>query len=273
MGLVSRGLMMCDSDWVKTTRIAYAAERSVALLFDYDGTLTPIVEHPDRAILTDSVRNLLQELTSIERVFVGVISGRALADVSEKVGLAGVYYAGSGGAELDLRGVPLKYSLDAATRRQLKISQVQLQKAIRDFPGVWVEPKPVGFAVHHRAASPTTATAFCDVLPRLLSRFRLLRCLKVCAAYEVSPVDCWDKGTAVEMILARLPPNVFSIYVGDSENDRPGMAVVRETGGLTVGIGAFAPSCAIQRYNSPAELHGALLRLCVSFSESVLRRR
>ena len=39
-------------------------QTQVLLLFDYDGTLTPIVEHPDAAVLAPPVKQLLARLES-----------------------------------------------------------------------------------------------------------------------------------------------------------------------------------------------------------------
>lgn len=250
-----------DDDWIAEPRRRHAAGQPVALLFDYDGTLTPIVSHPELALLPDGVRAVLRQLARTDRVSLGVISGRPLADVSRKVGLAGLYYAGSGGGELDLRGTRVEAPVDEHVRRQLETVRSRIQEATREFPGVWVEQKPVGFTTHYRGAVPTTAARFRDYFHALMGRFERLGYLDVCEAYEVSPLIGWDKATAVQHILARLPNDVFPVYVGDSENDRPGMTAVRNAGGQAVGVGADAPSCARHRIGSPARLHADLTAL------------
>ena len=55
--------------------------RHILLLTDYDGTLTPIVERPDMANLSEDIRKLLQTLARQHRFTLGIISGRALADL------------------------------------------------------------------------------------------------------------------------------------------------------------------------------------------------
>ncbi len=60
---------------LKTNRIPSALDRfdemlvpargnQVAVFLDYDGTLTPIVSQPEEALLSDSMRQALQELAS-----------------------------------------------------------------------------------------------------------------------------------------------------------------------------------------------------------------
>src|SRR5262245_34710076 len=83
---------------------AHRTGSRLVLLFDYDGTLTPIVEHPSGAVLESNVRRLLRELAALKGVSVGVMSGRGLADLRHLVALPSLYYAGNSGLELDLRG-------------------------------------------------------------------------------------------------------------------------------------------------------------------------
>ena len=48
----------------------------VALLFDYDGTLSPIVSHPTLAVLPAQTRKLLMRLSNMMDVHVAIISGK-----------------------------------------------------------------------------------------------------------------------------------------------------------------------------------------------------
>jgi len=43
---------------------AAAKGKQVAVFLDYDGTLSPIVEDPDRAVMTDEVRALVLSVSS-----------------------------------------------------------------------------------------------------------------------------------------------------------------------------------------------------------------
>src|SRR5262245_60046481 len=81
---------------------AYRAGQPLALLFDYDGTLTPIVDRPELAKLSRQTRLLLASLVRRPHVFVGVLSGRRLNDLKARVGVKRAYYAGTGGLELEL---------------------------------------------------------------------------------------------------------------------------------------------------------------------------
>src|SRR5262249_9743352 len=98
--------------FLKVTGRLASARRTrgpLALLFDYDGTLTPIVERPSLALLEPCTRALLGRLAQTAGVSVGIISGRNLTDLRHLVGLPGLYYAGTGGLELDLKGTRLTH--------------------------------------------------------------------------------------------------------------------------------------------------------------------
>ena len=57
------------------------------LLADYDGTLTPIVSRPKDAVLEGALRRTLKLLSKRKNFYVGVISGRKLADeLGEELG-------------------------------------------------------------------------------------------------------------------------------------------------------------------------------------------
>ncbi|MCE9566717.1 MAG: trehalose-phosphatase [Planctomycetes bacterium] len=255
-------MMTSGNDWVAIVHTKYLAGRPIALLFDYDGTLTPIVSHPALALLSEPVRGHIRQLADKERVSVGVISGRPLNDVSRMVRLDGVYYAGSSGAEVNLCGIRLEWPVSLEVQRQLEAILAELRAALPDFPGVWIEPKPVGFTVHYRGVPTSTASIFGSCFRWIIGRYRGLRSLNICAAFEVTPVEAWDKGTAVRLILAKLPPDVIPVYFGDSENDRPGMLASQAAGGLTIAIGDTAPNCAMYRVESAAAFQTDLSRLC-----------
>jgi trehalose-phosphatase len=77
-----------------------AAPAQAAIFLDFDGVLAPIVERPEDAYPPEEARAELRRL--VERyALVAVVSGRAGADVRERVDVDGVIYVGSHGLELD----------------------------------------------------------------------------------------------------------------------------------------------------------------------------
>ena len=75
-------------------------EAILALLLDYDGTLSPIAPHPDLAIIPPETKSVLERLANMPDVFVAIVSGRSVNNVKEMVGIEGITYAGNHGLEI-----------------------------------------------------------------------------------------------------------------------------------------------------------------------------
>ncbi len=72
--------------------------RRPAIFFDFDGTLSPIVDSPEAATLVPGADKALRALAALYPV--AVLSGRDLDDIRERVGIPGLWYAGSHGFEM-----------------------------------------------------------------------------------------------------------------------------------------------------------------------------
>ena len=68
----------------RTVANRLARSTSVLLALDFDGTLAPIVEHPDKAALPGSTAVLLKELAQKPGFRIAIVTGRALEDVKRK---------------------------------------------------------------------------------------------------------------------------------------------------------------------------------------------
>ena len=72
--------------------------RRPAVFLDYDGTLTPIVDRPEDAIISDSMREAVRGLA--KRCPVCVVSGRDRRVVQELMGVDDLIVAGSHGFDI-----------------------------------------------------------------------------------------------------------------------------------------------------------------------------
>src|SRR6266513_276809 len=117
--------------------IARSGDR-VAVFLDYDGTLTPIVSHPQDAWLTDSMRQTLRELAG--SLPVAVLSGRDLHDVRRRVDIDGIVYAGSHGFDIaGPRGV--RKQVAAEFLPTLDAAEKELGEKLAGMAGVLLERK------------------------------------------------------------------------------------------------------------------------------------
>ena len=66
--------------------------KKMAVLLDYDGTLSPLAPHPDLAVIPPESKSILLKLANHPDVFVAVISGRNVQNVKSMVWLYCFYF-------------------------------------------------------------------------------------------------------------------------------------------------------------------------------------
>lgn len=72
----------------------------LALLLDFDGTLSPLAPHPDLAEIDPDSEAALKNLAVNPNLYLAIISGRSAEDAREKVKLELITYAGNHGLEI-----------------------------------------------------------------------------------------------------------------------------------------------------------------------------
>ncbi|CAN8325600.1 unnamed protein product [Cochlearia groenlandica] len=78
--------------------VAQAKNKKIAVFLDYDGTLSPIVDDPDRTNMSNAMRAAVKDVAKYFPT--AVVSGRSRDTVSQLVGLTELYYAGSHGMDI-----------------------------------------------------------------------------------------------------------------------------------------------------------------------------
>jgi alpha,alpha-trehalase len=239
------------------------AGRRAAVFLDYDGTLTPIVAHPDLAVLAPDARDALERLSRVATV--AVVSGRALADVRALVALDDIVYAGNHGFEIDgPGGTTASHEVGEAFLDEVARARDVLVKRVARIPGAWVEDKTHSLSVHHRQTPQEQVADVEAAVDETLADAPRLRKHHGKKVFEVRPRIDWDKGRAVLWLLEALDLEdsaVLPLYLGDDVTDEDAFRALDGRGaGVLVAEGPRA-SAAVYRLRDPDEVREFLVRL------------
>jgi trehalose 6-phosphate phosphatase len=217
-------------------RSRLAGRRPVVFL-DYDGTLTPIVEDPKQAILSDAMKLAVKQLA--DTFPTAIVSGRDLADVRALVGLDELFYAGSHGFAM---AGPGGWREDVALGKEflpdLDLAESALNEAVSGIEGASVERKSFSLAVHFRRVNEEDVPAVEDAVGDVMAQFERLRYSAGKKVFDVKPRADWHKGRALTALLAKRgldQPDVVPIYLGDDTTDEDAFRTISLHGiGLVV---------------------------------------
>ena len=213
------------------------SQREILLFLDYDGTLTPIKDHPRLAKFSAGYQSILRGLSKIRGVTITVISGRKLSDVRRMTGIRGLTYSGNHGFEI--QGPRIDWVHSAASRRTKAIERIfkKLKANLRKFSGIYAESKKFSLSVHYRKAGSKEISEAGQILKKEIasdlrkSGLILTHGKKV---WEIRPSAKWDKGLAVRWLIARHRAQnsalVFPIYIGDDQTDESAFRSIRGNG-------------------------------------------
>ncbi|CAH2067789.1 unnamed protein product [Thlaspi arvense] len=76
-----------------------AKGKQIVMFLDYDGTLSPIVEDPDKAYITHEMREVVKDVAL--NFPTAIVTGRSIDKVRSFVKLNEIYYAGSHGMDIE----------------------------------------------------------------------------------------------------------------------------------------------------------------------------
>ena len=235
-----------------------------ALFLDLDGTLLELAEEPDGVELSERLRKLLPRLPEATGGAVAFVSGRPIREIDRllaphRFALAGVHGnerrsngmadtlpADSTAADSPATDSPATDVLpkDAPPPERLPTTNPDaldgVRRAMDAFqaanPGVIVEDKQIGLALHYRKRGDLEG-AILELAARLAASlppgYELLRGAMV---VEIKPA-AMNKGAAVRAFM-REPPFVerTPVFVGDDITDEAAFEAVNSLGGVAVKV-------------------------------------
>jgi len=207
---------------------------NILLFLDFDGTLAPIVEHPDQAALPPDTRAVLQILAHNNGVRLTIVTGRAMEDIRHKVGIKNITYVANHGFEIEGINVNFRNPLFPDTRQAYSAIEKKLRQAFRQVEGIIFEDKGVVLSVHYRQVEPARkdfVKKSVYQITRDYVRKNVIALKEGKEVLELRPPIPWDKGTAVLWLLRSgksvTAQPVQIVYVGDDRTDEDAFAALR----------------------------------------------
>ncbi|TVU51325.1 hypothetical protein EJB05_02743 [Eragrostis curvula] len=231
--------------------VELVAGRRIAMFLDYDGTLSPIVNDPETAYMSNEMREMVRRAANLFDT--AIVSGRSRRKVTNFVKLEELSYAGShgmdimvsrkktaststGGSEIEA-DEPCLYQPAADYLPLMQKIKRALEVAIIAIEGAAVEDNVFSISVHYRNVQKKLHDKVKKKVKRVLKsdkEFVGLRMTTGKMVFEVRPPIEWNKGNAVVFLLESLkldkPEEVFPIYIGDDRTDEDAFKVLRERG-------------------------------------------
>jgi trehalose 6-phosphate phosphatase len=235
---------------------ALAGVPRLLVALDFDGVLAPIVPVPSDARPLPEAAAALRGLAALPGTVVALVSGRGLADLRAVSGAQDpVHLVGSHGGEFD-DGAEV---LDDEGRARLDALVAELHELVDGEPGVTLEGKPAGVAVHVRNAAP-------DVGSRVLEAVRTgpaarpgVEATPGKAVLDLSVLET-SKGSAIDLLRERHGADAV-FFAGDDVTDETAFERLRDSDvGVKVGDGDTAARFRVADPAAMADLLAELLR-------------
>ncbi|CAN5791588.1 trehalose-phosphatase [soil metagenome] len=204
-------------------------DRTNALFLDLDGTLLEIAATPESVVVAPELPSLLMGLRDLLGGALAIVTGRSIAVIDGLLNPFVPIAGGEHGATMryqdgTIEEIPRGHAVPDPWREALKAASER-------WPGVLVEPKPHGIAIHYRLV-PERGTDVWRLVRALVPQdhphFRLIPARE---AVEIGPRGA-SKGHAVEKLMVQQPfQGRRPIFVGDDFTDEAGMEAARQFGG------------------------------------------
>jgi trehalose 6-phosphate phosphatase len=223
-----------------------------ALFLDVDGTLLEIAETPSSVYVSDELRSLLLRLSLRLDGALALISGRSIDDLDALFAPLQFCASGVHGCERrETNGSIIKSRLHP---HALMLVRDELEIFVKQRPGLVLEDKGAGVALHYRQAphlSGEVLTLLRGMCKRLGPQFRLQAGKYV---LEVRPSG-YSKGSAIAEFMTEAPfVDRTPIFIGDDITDEDGFSVVNRLGGLSIKVGEQAETLAKHRLENVSEV-------------------
>jgi trehalose 6-phosphate phosphatase len=210
------------------TKLLLARPRDYALYLDVDGTLIDLATTPHGVAVPAGLIDCLRTLSACFGGALAIITGRRVAEIDNILSPIVLPASGVHGAELRLSsGEPVTQLMPSIPSEMVD----QLSEIVRRTPGVLIEPKGPGLAIHYRLA-PNAAPLILRNLEGFLQlypdRFAIYPGQRV---FEIIPTG-FSKASGLTSFAQTDPfKGRIPIMIGDDIGDEPAFAMARQLSG------------------------------------------
>ncbi|HEY2032394.1 MAG TPA: trehalose-phosphatase [Rhizomicrobium sp.] len=206
-----------------------------ALFLDIDGTLLDIAPTPDDVHVPDTLIRTLSRASGWLGGALAIVSGRPFAQIDKLFSPLRLPGGAGHGASIRMPGGETQ-----SASRSLAVPsewRMLLHNAVKLWPGVVVEEKPHGVAVHYRAA-PEHKAEVEDLVTRLATRDQeSFEVLPARMAFEIRH-RALTKAVIVRSLMTHAPfKGRVPVFVGDDVTDHDGFRAVEEKDGIALDVG------------------------------------
>jgi trehalose 6-phosphate phosphatase len=204
-------------------------DRMSALFLDLDGTLLDIAATPELVVVPPGLPALLSHLHHLLGGALAIVTGRSISVIDRLLAPFAPPAAGE-------HGVMLRYQDGTLEETKAGVAMPEawresLAAAAERMPGVLLEPKPHGCAMHYRLAPEHGDDVWRLVRALVAEDNPSFRLIPAREAVEIGPRGA-SKGYAVERLMAQKPfAGRSPIFIGDDFTDEAGMNAARAFGG------------------------------------------
>lgn len=217
--------------------------KNVFLFLDYDGTLTPITETPEEAIMSREALDELFFIAKCPHCLTAVISGRSLENIRAIVPVSGLIYAGNHGLEVYGAAIGTHVFAPKTARENIQKIKIKLQKTLGSIQGFLLEDKEWTLSCHFRKVSKKDTVLLKSIFNEVVRSFQKnaeIRVVEGKEVLEVRPSVDWNKGKTVEWLLNKRlfasNQQIVPVYVGDDITDIDAFKILQNRG-ITVWVG------------------------------------
>jgi len=253
--------------WIDLVPFTIPDLSRLAILLDVDGTLLDIAPTPREVRVPDGLSRLLLDLAQRCDGALALVSGRPISELDVIFDPLRLPAVGGHGAEI-------RFSADGAVMAGRvppldPVFKQRLEDVAGEFPGVLVEDKGYGVALHFRLALERGPA----IVHAVRQLFRVwadssLELLSGKAVLEVKFAG-FNKGTGVRELMRRSPfAGRTPLFIGDDRTDEDAFSVMPDFKGVAISVGRSLPGVD-HTLGSPAEVRAwleGLLRLAAAES-------